>query len=126
MAVGGSIESVSIKGREFPVAADADASQKLGGKENENQMNGNGTARLIKTTVPWSITGIVASIDDTRGDQQFLQEIADSLEYVPMSVTYASGVTVQGTGQITGELVFSSQASTVTLEIGGPGKLTAQ
>jgi hypothetical protein len=68
-AVGGSIESVSIKGRGFAVAADADASRKLGGFENENQMNGNGTTRTIKTRVGWMVSGLSLSLDDTMGDQ---------------------------------------------------------
>ena len=46
-AVGGSIESVTLNGRPFPVAADAEAQRKLGGWENEVQANGDGfTARL--------------------------------------------------------------------------------
>ncbi len=43
-AVGGSIESVTLDGRTFAVAADAEAQRKLGGFENEVQANGDGTA----------------------------------------------------------------------------------
>jgi len=47
-ATGGSIESITMDGREFAVAADAESQRKLGGFENEVQANGNGTARIIK------------------------------------------------------------------------------
>ena len=69
-AVGGSIESVNLSGREFAVAADAEAQRKLGGFENEVQANGDGTARLIKTRVPLSLDGLTIEIDDDRGDQE--------------------------------------------------------
>ena len=57
-AVGGSIQSISIRGRIFPVASDAEANKKLGGFENEVQANGDGTARKVMTRVPWSIDGL--------------------------------------------------------------------
>ena len=77
-AVGGSIESVNLSGREFAVAADAEAQRKLGGFENEVQANGDGTARLIKTRVPLSLDGLTIEIDDDRGDQEFLQDFSRS------------------------------------------------
>jgi len=122
--VGGSIESVSIKGRNFSVTADADASTKLGGFENETQPNGDATARTIKTRVAWSITGLAIAIDHTRGDMEFLQEISDAREEVACSATFASGDTFSGSGTINGELAFSSQSATVEVSLGGSGKLT--
>ena len=91
-AVGGSIESISIRGRLFPVAADSEATRKLGGFENEVQANGDGSARIVKTRVPWSLDGLQVEINDTRADEEFLQEIADALEPVPITITLASGV----------------------------------
>lgn len=125
-AVGGSIESVSIRGRLFPVAADAEATKKLGGFENEVQANGNGTGRLVKTRVSWMIDGLQVEINDTRNDAEFLQEIADGLELVPCTVTYASGVTYMGTGIVTGEIQSSSQNATATISLSGEGTLTQQ
>lgn len=126
MSVGGSVQEVSIKGRSFAVTADADTSRKLGGFENEVQPNGDGTARLVKMRVAWNFGGLVIDIDDARNDQGFLQEIADRNEFVDMSITYASGVTYQGNGQIIGEIPFNSQNSTATIEVGGPGQATQQ
>jgi hypothetical protein len=125
-AVGGSIESITLDGREFPVAADAEAQRKLGGFENEVLANGDGSARLIKTRVPLSFEGVVVETDDARGDHEFLQEIANSTDFFALAITYASGVTYQGTAQITGEMQTSSQNATTALSLKGPGVLTKQ
>lgn len=126
MAVGGSIESISLNGREFPVAADAEAQRKLGGFENEVMTNGDGTARIIKTRVPFTLDGLTVSVDDVRGDHEFLQDVADLNDFVPMAITYASGLTYQGQAQITGDFQASSQSTTVALSLTGPGRLTQQ
>jgi hypothetical protein len=125
-AIGGSIESISLRGRLFPVAADAEVNRKLGGFENEVQSNGDGTARIVKTRVPWMLDGVQVEVNDTRADAEFLQEIADSLESVPVTITYASGITYQGKGTVASEIQSSSQSTTATLSISGEGKLTQQ
>lgn len=125
-AIGGSIETVTLDGREFGVAADAEAQRKLGGFENEVQANGNGTARLIKTRVPLSIDGLTVETDDSRGDHEFLQGLANRPDFFPIAITYASGQTYQGTAQITGELQSSSQNATSAISLSGPGILTKQ
>lgn len=125
-AIGGSIESVSLEGRNFAVGADAEASRKLGGFDNEVSANGDGTARLIKTRTPWTLEGLTIEIDDERGDHEFLQELADRNDVFPISVTYASGETYQGRGQITGDLQSSSQNASAAISLSGPGKLTKQ
>lgn len=125
-ATGGSIESVTLDGRNFPVAADAEAQRKLGGFENEVEANGNGTARLIKTRVPLSIDGLTLEVDDGRGDHEFLQELSNRNDFFPVAITYASGSTYQGSAQITGELQASSQNATAAVSLMGPGILTRQ
>lgn len=125
-AIGGSIQSVSIRGRLFAVASDAEANKKLGGFENEVQANGNGTARLVKTRVPWSIDGLQIEIDDNRADHEFLKEIADSLEFVAITMELVSGAIYQGEGQIVEEVTSSSQSATATIKMMGPGTLTQQ
>lgn len=126
MATGGSIESVSLAGREFAVASDADASVKLGGFENEQQSNGNSTSRLIKTRVAWAVTGLQLEVDDSNGDHDFLQERADAKRNEVFTITYADGTTRQGSGAITGELMLSTQSATAAVNFAGPGKLTRQ
>jgi len=125
-SVGGSIESVTFDGREFAVAADAEAQRKLGGWENEVQMNGNGTGRLIKTRTPLSIDGLTLDTDDDRGDQEFIQELADRNDFFTIAITFASGSTYQGVAQIVGDLQASSQSAMTTVSLMGPGNLTKQ
>lgn len=125
-AVGGSIESVTLDGRNFAVAADAEAQRKLGGFENEVQANGNGTVRLIKTRVPLSIDGLTVEVDDDRGDHEFLQELSNRNDFFPVAISYASGNTYQGTAQIVGETQASSQNATAAVSLMGPGILTKQ
>ena len=125
-AVGGSIESITLDGRNFPVGADAEAQRKMGGFENEVSANGDGSARLIKTRVPLSIDGLTIEIDDGRGDHEFIQELSNRSDFFPVSITYASGVTYQATAQITGELQASSQNATASVSLMGPGELTSQ
>jgi hypothetical protein len=122
-AIGGSIESVTIANRNFSVAADADGQRKLGGFENEIQVNGDGTARKVMTRVAWMVSGLTLSVDDGNGDHEFLQERADAKVYDPISITYASGKTYSGTGTVSGEMQVGSQAQTLSVDLSGPGKL---
>ena len=124
-AIGGPVESVTIAGREFPATADSDTTRKLGGKENTIEMNGNGTGRLIKTPVPAGLKGLVISCDDSRQDEEYLQEIQAG-DFVPVAITYASGITYQGTGQITGELNFSNMSTSCAFDLECPGVLSPQ
>ena len=125
-SVGGSIENISISGRLFAIASDSDSNRSLGGFTNTVEANGDGSARIIKTRVPFILDGLSVTVDDTRGDQEFLQELANAPEFFPITITYASGETWQGNSQITGELQFSSQNSTVALSLSGQGNLTKQ
>lgn len=125
-AVGGSIESIILDGRNFAVAADAEAQRKLGGFENEVQANGDGTARLIKTRVPLSLDGMTIEIDDDRGDQEFLQELSNRNDFFPIVISYASGNDYQATAQLVGETQSSSQNATASVSLMGPGVLTKQ
>jgi len=125
-AVGGSIEAITLSGRSFAVAADAEAQRKLGGFENEVQSNGDGSARIIKTRVPLSLDGLTLEIDDDRADQEFLQDLSDGTDYFPIDITYASGSVYQGSAQIVGETQVSSQNATAAVSLMGPGKLTKQ
>jgi hypothetical protein len=72
------------------------------------------------------IDGLSIEIDDDRGDQEFLQELADQTDFFPIAITYASGVTYQGTAQISGENPASSQNAVAAISLMGPGILTKQ
>lgn len=124
-AIGGSAESMSMAGRIFAIPFDADIQMKLGGTENESLANGNGTTRLIKKKTPWALNGVVVEIDHDRNDLEFLQDLANSLDYFAVEITYGIAV-YQGSGQISGELMMSNQSATATFNLSGPGTLTAQ
>jgi hypothetical protein len=126
MATGGSIESVTLDGRTYAVAADADSGRKLGGFENDVEANGDGTARLIKTRVPWALSDLTLAIDDDAGDAEFLQALANRNGLFPITATLASSAVYQGTGQVTAENPTASQATTAAVNLMGPGELTKQ
>ena len=125
-AIGGSLESVNLSGREFKVAADTDSTRSLGGFSTDFEMNGDGTGRPIKTRVPAMFSGLVIEINDDRGDQEFIQNLSDAKDLFVAGVTYVGGATYQGRMTITGELNFNSQNATMTIELKGPAKLTKQ
>ncbi len=126
MATGGSIESVTISGRTYSVAADADVQQDLGGFENEIQPNGDATARLVKARVPWSLADVQVSVDSENGDLEFLNQLRKQNAFFPVSIVEASGSIWQGDGQIMGEVKRSLQNTVVTLTLSGTGELTKQ
>jgi hypothetical protein len=126
MPVGGSIESATLAGRVFPVAADADVTRKVGGFENEVLANGDGSARLQKTRVPAGLSGLVLSVDDDRGDQEYLQGLADGKDFFPASLILAGGQIWQGVLQIQGEFQYSTQTATATVNLMGSGTLSKQ
>lgn len=125
-AIGGSIESITIRGREFPVTADADVNRKLGGYENAVEANGDGSARIIKTRVTPMLSGLVVECDDARGDQEFLQDVADGNEFEPTAIAYADGSVYQGSATIMGELQHSNQSGTASFDMAGQGVFTRQ
>lgn len=124
--VGGSAKECSIRGRIFAVTADAEVTIKLGGFVNEVQANGNGTSRLIKTAEPGGIEGLVVGINHDQGDPEFLQEIADSHEFVEVTVTLSDDTTYQGSCQLTDMPGFSSKNATAELTLMADGKITKQ
>jgi hypothetical protein len=125
-AVGGSVESITIDGRRFAVAADADADRALGGFTNEVSSNGDGSARIIKTRVPWKLSGLSVEIDEDRADSDFLQEKADALEFYPITITLASGHTYAGEGVVSGDLASKTMSATCDLELSGRDRLALQ
>ena len=121
-ATGGSIESVTLRGRTYGVAADGDSQRSLGGSVNEYESNGDQvTGRLLKTATPWEASDLALSIDDLNGDAVFLQDLADSNDLFAITVAYASGAIFEGTGQISGVIQVSSTNTTATLGLKGSG-----
>lgn len=123
----GSIKEISIDGRSFKAAADADASTKYGGTENEYNPNGDGeTGRFIVTRVGWSLTGVDVAIDDENDDLEYVEGVKALARSVPIKVEYADGTVRSGRGNITGEIVVSSMSGTAPMSFEGPGKFDQQ
>jgi len=125
-SVGGSIKAITIDGRPFSVAADADASVKLGGKKTTPTPNGDGTARYLGEVECWSISGIDVAIDHDKDDAGFLQENADAMTAVPCTIEYIDGTVFQGKGLVADDHDFSTAKATTGLTLMGEGKLTPQ
>jgi hypothetical protein len=124
--IGGSIENVTVDGQIYAVAADADATMSLGGYSNDVQPNGDRTSRIIKTVIPWTLSGLTVAVNDDAANQETLQKIADGNVFVPCTIRMASGVTYQGTGTITENVERSTQSATVSLSLSGQGTLSKQ
>lgn len=125
-AVGGSIESITLAGRNFSVPTDTETTRKIGGFENEVQANGDGTARLIKSRVPFMVDGLNVAVDDFKQDHEFLRDLSERKDFFPITVSFASGAIWQGDGQIVGELAFNSQNTAASFGLAGTGLLTQQ
>lgn len=126
-AIGGSFIAVGINGRNFVVAADSDGTRSLGGPEITVEANGDGqTARPIRVAKTWSMEDLNLEIDDTRGDQEYLETQRALNDFIALDFTEASGVVYQGQGQITGEIKRSTQSATASVSFMGPGQLTQQ
>ncbi len=123
MAISGSIDRLALGGRSFSVSSENDAGIMLGGFSNEVRANGDATTRTVKTRVTWKITGVEVAISFIDGDLEFLQSLANGPDFA-VAMTLADGSTVNGTGQITGDLSGSTQGGTASLELAGQGELT--
>ena len=78
----------------------------------------------IVVRVPWSITDANVAIDEEAGDQEFLQDLADSRTLVPITISFSNGAIYTGNGTVVGEIVKSSTNATLPLSLAGEGKLT--
>ena len=123
MALHGAVRDMSVNGRNFKVAHDGSGSKNIGGRQNEVAMNGDGTFRTIQTVMPGSFSDIQVEIDDSRGDQEFLQNISDDGLPVPVVVTYADNVSYSGDVVPTVEINPDQNTGIASMSFQG-GKLT--
>ena len=117
---GGDIRQLTIKGREFDVKGeDANVTVDAGGFTNETGLNGNGSLHVTQRRKTAGLSDCPVSLDDTRKDLEFLQEIADAGDPVPVNLTLASGITYSGSLVLIGEIRKASGDGTATLEMRG-------
>ena len=122
----GSIVECHIKDRIFPVPADTETNRDLGGWSNEVEQNGDGSGRMVKTRTPGVVEGLVLSLDEVRGDQQYLKACADSHDFFECTLVYAGGEIYSGTGTITDKISVNSMKGTCPVTIKSPGGLDKQ
>ncbi len=124
--IGGGLIELDLAGRTFAPTADADVATSVGGFETDVQMNGNGTARIILTRTPSGLDGVVIGIDQSAGDLDFIQDLADNAAFFPVAATYADGEVRQGEMSIQGKIEHSSQNATASFALMGGGKFNLQ
>ena len=123
----GSLVEISVDGRSFKAAADADGSTKLGGMSSEFSPNGDGqTGRNILTRTGWGLSGVDLAFDDENADLEFLQGVQDSGRFIPVKAVYADGTIRSGRGNVTGTIEVSSMSGTASVAFEGPGKFALQ
>ena len=116
---GGALESIVINGRRFTCDAEDEPKFKLPGFENEVVANADGSMRQKKTRVIGTISDINIVTDDSRGDQQFIEEAAASLEFFAVSATKVDGTLVSGSMQITDKKTLDGKANTMSITLSG-------
>lgn len=119
MSINGAIRSLTVGGRGFKVAHDGTGNKDLGGRNNEVQMNGDGSFRTIQTVMPGSLNDLQLELDDSRGDHEYLQGLANAGLPVPVVATYASAESYTGDLVITGEIKHDKTSGLVTLSFMG-------
>lgn len=116
----GDIRQLTIKGREFDVqGGDANVNVDLGGYSNEMAITGNGNPHVTQRRKPAGFSDCPVSVDDGRQDLEYLQQIADGGEPVPVTITLASGMTYSGALVPVGDLAKATGDGTLSLEMRG-------
>lgn len=118
-AVGGPIETITINGRNFTSDSEDDVSLTPKGFKNEVKMNGDGTARIVKSWHIGSIEGLNITIDNAAEDLEFLQDIQNKNEFVPVQCTLVDGTVYNGSMQITEAIPLSTKESTAEVTLNG-------
>jgi hypothetical protein len=96
------IRQLMIGGREFDPKGDSNVDYKLAGFENESSANGNGSMHTTQKRKLGGFESLPISIDQDRGDLEYLQDLANKGEPVPMFMTtatqsYGGDLVIQGT-----------------------------
>lgn len=122
-AIGGTLKTLSIDKREFRGTGDANVAIQLGGFNNETLPNGDASARMKKTVMPWSASSASIEVDLDNNDLEFLEDVKNSQRYVDIVIELVGGSVFAGIGNIEGELSYASETTSATLELKGPGRL---
>ncbi len=122
MTIAGAMRSLTINGRGFKVAHDGSGNKAIGGRNNEVAMNGDESFRILQTIMPGSFSDIQVELDDSRGDQEYIQELSDAGLPVAIVATYAANISYTGDLVISGEISKDESTALASLSFQG-GKL---
>jgi hypothetical protein len=129
--IGGDIVDISVSHDTvgvFSLRAKAaeDATRDLGGFRNvddANNVDGGGNNIIIKNRVQWSFECTVSSDDNVAEDMQKIIAVAESNLEANFTYTFASGVTLGGTGTFVGDIQDATNTATMSIKMAGAGKL---
>ena len=116
----GDILQFLVDGREFEVAGGSNVTYRLSGFNNEHNPTGTGGMQTKRTRKLGGFDGLPIILDPTKQDLEYLQEIANKGDPVPMSMTLADGTTYSGDLGIEGDLDGSSGEGQIELTTRGP------
>lgn len=118
-AVGGPIRDITIAGRTFQVDGENEIEMFLGGWTNEIVSNGDGSARLIKTPKTGQANKLPLVIDDSRGDEAFIQEVMNKHELVVVSFTDINENVYVGEMQLVGDAMTNKRTMVKEVDLQG-------
>jgi hypothetical protein len=129
--IGGDIVDISVSHDTvgvFSLRAKAaeDATRDLGGLRNAddaNSLDGGGQNIIIKNRVRWMFEATVSSDDNVAEDMQKIKAVAESNLEANYTFTFASGVTLGGTGTFVGDIQDATNTATMTVKMAGAGVL---
>jgi hypothetical protein len=149
----GSLRSLTIDGREFPVDAASDAVFDTGGFSNTVEVTGSGESIVSQERIPWSLQNVDLVISEDRGDlgflasvfnaivepfapslafdapptgpdRAFLGEVITRATFRPILVTLVDGLSYSGRGTILGSVPVSTRTGLARMSFAGDGEMT--
>jgi hypothetical protein len=116
---GGTPLGLTVNGKTFDIAADANPTVMTGGFENEAAITGNGNLHVNRNRKLAGFEGLDISIDPSRGDFEYLQQLADNGEPVNVVLTLASGKSYGGFLSVDSTLEYAGGDGTASLSMHG-------
>ncbi len=119
--VGGIAKTITIDARSF--GGGGPVTINLGGAVTSLTYTGNSKAIVSSEPKGWKVTGCKVPIDATRQDLEFLQGVASATSFVACSVEFQDTTAYTGTGKITGEVSYNSEAGVAEFDMEGEGEM---
>ena len=95
----------------------------LRSNDDANMVTGAGTMIDQVNRVRWSLEGPVAVDHESGNELENLPALAESSELGTWTITHVSGTIWTGKGKVVGDLNSDTNAASMTLKVGGSGKL---